>query len=226
MPPADQVADVGGEANMGGEADVPSWTSTRLGLRIRNDTQLLLAVAVALPVFAVEGISEGPSRPIGLLAPLVFIGAQLWLTTLGSAPSWLSTARLALCLAFIALANVWVAPNSTWPLSALAVPVVALAAASGGRGGTLVAAAGLVLMLAPLALPGLDIAARQSVFAVAMAALALGYGSRRVVVNLERSSDRLRRANLRAHRRARELRSSPSAACWRAKARRPGPSIS
>ena len=205
MPPADQVADVGGEANVGGEADVPSWTSTRLGLRIRSDTQLLLAVAVALPVFAVEGISEGPSRPIGLLAPLVFIGAQLWLTTLRNAPAWLSTARLAICLAFIALANVWVAPSSTWPLSALAVPVVALAAASGGRGGTLVAVAGLALMLVPLALPGLDIAARQSVFAVAMAALALGYGSRRVVVNLERSSDRLRRANLRAHRRAREL---------------------
>lgn len=199
MPPADQVAEVGGEAV------VPGWTSTRPGLRIRSDTQLLLAVAVALPVFAVEGISEGPSRPLGLLAPLVFIGAQLWLTTLRNPPPWLSTARLAICLAFIAMANVWVDPSGTWPLSALAVPVVALAAASGGRGGTLVAVTGLALMLVPLALPGLDIAARQSVFAVAMAALALGYGSRRVVVNLERSSDRLRRANLHAHRRAREL---------------------
>jgi diguanylate cyclase (GGDEF)-like protein len=183
----------------------PSWFSTPLGIRIRRDTQLLLAIAIALPVFAVEGISEGPRRPLGLLAPVVFVGAQLWLTSVRISPPWLGSARLALCLAFIAMANVWVDPSGTWPLSALAIPVVALAAASGGRGGILVAVVGLGLMLVPLALPGLDVAARQSVFAVAMAALALGYGSRRVVQNLERSSDRLRRANLRAHRRAREL---------------------
>ncbi|MBI2780961.1 MAG: diguanylate cyclase [Chloroflexi bacterium] len=179
--------------------------STRLGIRVRGDTQLLLAIAIAIPIFVVEGIAESPHRPMGLFAPIVFVGAQLWLTTLRSTPHWLTTARLALCLAFIAMANVWVDPSGTWPLSALAIPVVALAAASGGRGGILVAVAGLALMLVPLALPGLDVAARQSVFAVAMAALAVGYGSRRVVANLERSGDRLRRANLRAHRRAREL---------------------
>lgn len=198
FPPTEQLAASATESG-------PGWTPARLGLRIRGDTQLLLAVAIALPVFAVEGISDGPRRPLGLLAPVVFIGAQLWLTTLRATPKWLSTARLALCLAFIAMANVWVDPSGTWPLSALAIPVVALAAASGGRGGTLVAIGGMALMLVPLALPGLDVAARQSVFAVAMAALALGYGSRRVVDNLERSGDRLRRANLRAHRRAREL---------------------
>jgi diguanylate cyclase (GGDEF)-like protein len=198
-PPSEQFA------AQPGEPARRSWTPARLGLRIRSDTQLLLAIAVAIPVFAVEGISEGPRRPLGLMAPIVFVGAQLWLTTVRISPSWLNTARLALCLAFIAMANVWVDPSGTWPLSALAVPVVALAAANGGRGGILVAVAGLGLMLVPLALPGLDVAARQSVFAVAMSALALGYGSRRVVENLERSGDRLRRANLRAHRRAREL---------------------
>jgi diguanylate cyclase (GGDEF)-like protein len=181
------------------------WASSRLGVRIRGDTQLLLAVAIAIPVFAVESISENPRRPLGLLAPIVFVGAQLWLTTLRSPPRWLTTARLALSLAFIAMANVWVDPSGTWPLSALAVPVVALAAASGGRGGIGVALIGLAGMLVPLALPGLDPGARQSVFAVAMAALALSYGSRRVVANLERSGDHLRRANLRARRRAREL---------------------
>lgn len=188
-----------------GGPDAFGWMSTRLGIRVRGDTQLLLAIAIAIPIFVVEGIAESPHRPMGLFAPIVFVGAQLWLTTLRSTPHWLTTARLALCLAFIAMANVWVDPSGTWPLSALAIPVVALAAASGGRGGILVAVAGLALMLVPLALPGLDVAARQSVFAVAMAALAVGYGSRRVVANLERSGDRLRRANLRAHRRAREL---------------------
>lgn len=179
--------------------------NTRLGIRVRGDTQLLLAIAVAIPVFAVEGISENSRRPLGLLAPILFVGAQLWLTTLRTTPRWLTAARLAMCLAFIAMANVWVDPSGTWPLSALAIPVVALAAASGGRGGVLVAIGGLSVMLVPLALPGLDVAARQSVFAVAMAALALGYGSRRVVVNLERQGDSLRRANLRARRHASQL---------------------
>ena len=187
------------------DGPAPGWTSARLGIRIRGDAQLLLAIAVALPVFAVEAIAEGPRRPFGMLAPILFIGAQLWLTTLRSAPSWLPSARLALSLSFIALANIWVDPSGTWPLSALAIPVVALAAANGGRGGTLVACAGMALTLVPLALPGLDPAARQSVFAVALAALALGYGSRRVVVNLERSGARLRQANLRARRQARQL---------------------
>jgi diguanylate cyclase (GGDEF)-like protein len=179
--------------------------NTRLGIRIRGDTQLLLAIAVAIPVFAVEGISENPRRALGLLAPIVFVGAQLWLTTLRTPPRWLTAARLAMCLSFIAMANVWVDPSGTWPLSALAIPVVALAAANGGRGGVIVAVGGLSIMLVPLALTGLDVAARQSVFAVAMAALALGYGSRRVVVNLERQGDRLRRANLRARRHASQL---------------------
>jgi diguanylate cyclase (GGDEF)-like protein len=187
------------------DGSAPAWTPGRLGIRIRGDTQLLLAIAVALPVFAVEGISEGPRRPLGMLAPILFLGAQLWLTTLRSAPRWLPSARLAFSLSFIALANLWVDPSGTWPLSALAIPVVALAAANGGRDGAFVAGAGMALTLVPLALPGLDPAARESVFAVALAALALGYGSRRVVVNLERSGARLRRANLRARRQARQL---------------------
>ena len=109
--------------------------TTRLGLRMRGDTQLLLSIAVALPVFAVEGISESPRRALGLLAPLVLVAAQVWLTAIRSQPRWLNTARLALCLAFIAMANVWVDSSGTWPLSALAIPVVALAAANGDRGG-------------------------------------------------------------------------------------------
>src|SRR5215218_10233260 len=117
------------------------WTSARLWLRMRGDSQLLLAVAIALPVFAVEGIAETPQRPLGLLAPLVLVAAQLWLTTIRSQPAWLATARLGMFLSFIAMANVWVDPSGTWPLSALSIPVVALAAANGGRGGALIAVA-------------------------------------------------------------------------------------
>jgi diguanylate cyclase (GGDEF)-like protein len=184
---------------------VKTWTASRLGVRIRGDAQLLLAVAIALPVLAVEGVFGHPSRLPGLLAPVVFVGAQLWLTTLRTAPAWLPTARLALCLLFLAMANIWVDATGTWPLSALAIPVVAMAAANGGRGGAVIAVGGLVLMCVPTVLPGLSPAARQTVFAGVMAAVAVAYGSRRVVANLERSSARLRRANLRARRHARQL---------------------
>ena len=174
-------------------------------MRLRGDTHLLLAVAVAVPVFAIEGLLADTGRVLGLLAPVVFVGAQLWLATLRVSPAWLPTARLGLSLAFIAMANLWLDPSGTWPLSALAIPVVVLAAATGGRAGAAVAVAGMVFMLVPLAIPGLAIAARQEVFAVSMAAVVLAYGSRRVVANLEQSGRRLRRANLRARRRAREL---------------------
>jgi diguanylate cyclase (GGDEF)-like protein len=189
----------------GDSAAGSGWTRSRLAARIRSDTYLLLAIAIALPVVAMEGIADLSQRPMGLLAPLIFVAAQLWLTTLRKPPEWLGTARLALCLAFIGLANLWIDPSGTWPLSALAIPVVALAAAGGGRAGVLVAAAGMVLMLVPLGLPGLDVTDRQEVFAVAMAAIVLSYGTRQIVAKLERSSNRLRRANLAARRHARQL---------------------
>ncbi len=179
-------------------------TSSRLRSRIKHDTYLLLAIAIAIPVLVMEAASRGATS-IGLLSPVVFVASQMWLATLRSSPSWLPTARLAMALAFIGSANLWGDATGTWPLSALAVPIVALAAATGGRGPTLVAVAGMGLILAPLALPTLETFARQEVSAVAMAAVVVAIGSRRVVANLERSSARLRRANLRSRRRAREL---------------------
>ncbi|HET9853263.1 MAG TPA: diguanylate cyclase [Candidatus Limnocylindrales bacterium] len=179
-------------------------TSGRLGFRVRNDTYLLLAIAIAIPVLVMEAASRGATS-VGLLSPILFVASQLWLATLRTTPAWLPTARLAMCLAFIGSANLWGDVSGTWPLSALAVPVVALAAATGGRGPTIVALAGMGLILAPLALPTLGIFSRQEVSAVAMAAVVVAIGSRQIVASLERSSARLRRANHRARRRAREL---------------------
>ena len=181
-----------------------STTSARLGFRIKNDTHLLLAIAIAIPVLVMEAASRGATS-VGLLSPILFVASQLWLATLRSSPSWLPTARLAMALAFIGSANLWGDATGTWPLSALAVPIVALASATGGRGPTLVALAGMGLILAPLAIPNLETFARQEVSAVAMAAVVVAIGSRRVVASLERSSTRLRHANFRARRRAREL---------------------
>lgn len=189
------------------EAQAPGATASttaRLGFRVRNDAYLLLAFAIAIPVLIMEAAGKGATS-IGLLGPILFVGAQLWLATLRSTPRWLPTARLAMALAFVASANLWGDASGTWPLSALAVPVVALAAATGGRGPTLIVVAGMGLILMPLALPTLGSFARQEVSAVAIAAVVVAIGSRRVVASLERSSARLRRANNRARRRAREL---------------------
>jgi diguanylate cyclase (GGDEF)-like protein len=180
------------------------WTPERFLFRARNDPQLLLATAIALAVLALDGLA-GLQRPLGLLGPATFLAAQLWLTTIRTAPAWLSAARLALCLAFIGLANMWLGGTTSWPLTALAIPVVALAAARDGRLERLVALAGLVLMLTPLAAPATALVDRQEVLAVVIASIVVALGSRRVVVNLERSSDRLRSANLRARRQTQQL---------------------
>ncbi|HXG26953.1 MAG TPA: diguanylate cyclase [Candidatus Binatia bacterium] len=181
----------------------PVERATRFGLRLRSDTPLLVAIAIAIPVLVMQAATTATS--FGLLAPVVFVAAQLWLATLRITPPWLPTARLAMSLAFIGIANLWGDPTGTWPMSALAVPIVALAAALGGRGPTVVAVLGMAMIIAPLALPAVEGHTRLEVGAVAMAAVVVAIGSRRVVANLERSSARLRRANLRARRRAREL---------------------
>src|SRR5258708_25116791 len=82
------------------------WTFERLAFRVRNDPQLLLATAITIAVVALDGLA-GLTRPLGLIGPLTFLVAQLWLTTIRTTPGWLPAARLALCLAFIGLANIW-----------------------------------------------------------------------------------------------------------------------
>ena len=200
FPPIEQFLSMGGAPSR-----ISTWTPGRLATRLRGDTNLLLALAVAFPVLTVEQVGDTPNRSLGYLASAVFIAAQLLLTTIRQSPAWLPTARLALSLAFIALANFWIEPGGTWRLSALLIPVVAMSAATGSRGAAAVAVAGMVLMLLPLAIFELSPAARQGVVAVATAALVVAYGSRRVVANLERSRERIRHASTRARRNARQL---------------------
>src|SRR5262245_46447605 len=151
-----------------------SRQTARLTLRLRSDTPLLLSIAIAIPVLVLQAAAGGVS--LGLLAPIVFVATQAWLATLRISPPWLPSARLGLTVAFIGSASVWGDPTGTWPLSALAVPVVALAAAIGGIGPSLVAVAGMALILAPLAVPSLEQHAKQEVTAVAMAALVVAIG--------------------------------------------------
>jgi diguanylate cyclase (GGDEF)-like protein len=181
------------------------WSAARLAVRFKRDPQLLLALAIAIPIFAVEGAAQVTLPWLAVAVPLAFVGIQAILTAVRTPPAWLATARLALSLGFVAVANAWIDPTGTWPLGALAIPVVALAAARGGMGPIFVAIAGMAMMLVPLVLPRIDPAARQETLALAMAAVVVALGSRRVVANLERSTLRLRQANLRDRRHARQL---------------------
>jgi diguanylate cyclase (GGDEF)-like protein len=182
-----------------------AWSSARLAIRLNRDPQLLLAVAIALPVLAVEGSAQTALPWLTVALPLGFAGLQVMLTALRTQPSWLPTARLALSLAFVVLVNAWLDPTGRWPLNALAIPVVALAAARGGRGPAAVSIVGMGIMLVPMAFPGADPLSRQETLALAMAAVVVALGSRRVVANLERSTLRLRQANHRDRRHARQL---------------------
>jgi diguanylate cyclase (GGDEF)-like protein len=183
-----------------------TWDAARMSLRMQRDPQLLLAIAIALPVLAVEGSTELALPWLAVAVPLAFVGLQLALTAWRAAPSWMTTARLGMSLAFVGISNAWLDPSGTWPLRALAVPVVALAASRGGTGSVAIGLAGMATILLPLALPGVgEGTARQQTLALAMAAVVVAIGSRRVVASLERSSLRLRSANHRDRRHARQL---------------------
>jgi diguanylate cyclase (GGDEF)-like protein len=182
-----------------------SLGSARLSVRLQRDPQFLLSVALALPVLAVEGASQLVLPWLAIAVPLVFVGVQALLTTWRFAPPWLAGVRLGLSLAFVGIANAWLDPTGTWPLLALAIPVVALAATQGGRAAIVIGIAGMALMLLPLGLSNFDPSARQRTLSLAMAAVVVAIGSRRVVASLERSSLRLRRANQRDRRHARQL---------------------
>ena len=181
------------------------WGGGRLSVRLQRDPQMMLAVALAIPILAVEGSSQRTVPLLAVAVSLAFLAIQAQLSVWRAAPGWLVPLRLAISLAFVAVANAWLDPTGTWPLSALAIPVVALAAARGDRGSVAVAVAGGALMLVPLATSTVDPGARQETLAMAMAAAVVAIGSRRVVANLERSTVRLRLANLRDRRHARQL---------------------
>ena len=182
-----------------------SLSSARLAVRLQRDPQVLLAIALAIPVFAVEGSAQLALPWLAVAVPIAFVALQALITASRYAPPWMPVVRLVISLGFVGLANAVLDPTGTWPLTALAIPVVALAASQGGAIALLVGAAGMALMLLPLGLAGFDPAARQETLAMAMAAVVVAVGSRRVVASLERSASRVRRANQRDRRHARQL---------------------
>ena len=88
----------------------------RLSVRFQRDPQFLLAVALALPVLAVEGASQLALPWLAVAVPIAFVGLQALLTAWRSAPPWLPSVRLVISLAFVGVANAWLDPTGTWPV--------------------------------------------------------------------------------------------------------------
>lgn len=173
-----------------------------LGLA-RRDPQLLLAVFLAVPVAVIELIvGDAPGLQVVATAS-GFLLAQLLLTA--SRARSAAGFRLALSLAFVILANSHHGAFQMGPVTALIVPVVAMAAAIGTRDAYAVAVAGLGVTLAPVALPGFPDGIRQAALAMSAAEVVLAIGSRRVVASMEDAVARTRIAHGRERRWARQL---------------------
>ncbi len=170
----------------------------------RRDQQLRLAVALAITVLLMEGMADGGTHPAATVLSLVYLGVQLGLATLRATPTWLTGARLTISLGFVLVANVVTGPDLTFTLSALVIPIAAVAASVGGRA-LFIAAAAVVAPLIPLIVPGADGDVRREAVAIAMVAFVIANGSRHVVRTLEQSADRLRLANTRDRRRAQQF---------------------
>ena len=172
--------------------------------RARRDQQLRLAIALAVTVMVMEGMADGGTHPAATVLALVYLGAQVGLTTLRSTPAWLTGARLTTSLGFILVENLVTGPDLTFTLSALVIPIAAVAASIGGRA-LLIAAASVAAALTPFFVPAAGAEVRREAIAIAMVAFFIANGSRHVVRTLELSADRIRVANTRDRRRARQF---------------------
>ena len=202
-PPLEQF--FGPSAALGAQPRHGRLTPARFAARLRQDSVFLLAVAIAISVLLMESLSGVDVRVAAIGVPVGFVALQLGLSAINRPPRWWGLLRLGLCLVFVLLANVAVDTTGSWPLNALVIPVVALAASIGGRPALALAALGVATSLLPLATSRVDAEADRAAVAIALAAIVMAIGSRRIVQTLERSSDRLRRANARDRRRARQF---------------------
>lgn len=180
---------------------MPRWLTVR---SLQHDPLFPLAVALALAVALVD-LLDGPTddRPSLALA-VAFLALQVLLSPVRRAHRAMPLFRFALCLAFLVGASLAIDTRGGWPLLALAIPVVALAAAFGDES-SWVAAAAVAVTLVPVALPATGGDVRRRLIALAIGEVLTAVGSRRVVASLERSRDRLRRAQVLQRRQARQL---------------------
>jgi len=202
-PPLEQF--FGPSAALGAQPRRRRFTRTRLIARLKGDSVTRLAIFIAIPVILMEGMSGAQLRIAALAIPFAFVVLQLVLAAMARMPRWWELLRLGLCLVFVLVVNVAVDQTGSWPLNALMVPVVAVAATIGGRPAMGLAGLGVLTSLLPLASDRVDVETDRAAIAIAMASIVMASGSRRIVSSLERSARRLRHANARDRRRARQF---------------------
>jgi diguanylate cyclase (GGDEF)-like protein len=180
------------------------WIPLRLLERARRDPLVLLSVAVAVPIAAME-LGSASARVVATALALVVVLAQVGLGGFRAMPRSMPALRLALLLGYVLLVNTRIDASGTWPLIALQVPIVAMAAALGGEALPIVAVA-IFITLIPLAVPGVAPDLRERALTISIAELVLAIGSRSFVASLERYADRLRAARAQERRRSRQVR--------------------
>src|SRR6266508_2651947 len=116
-----------------------TWRTASLPRAVRrafDDTYLLLSLALVVPVLLAASIADEPRVGLTFLASAVFLAVQVWLARprvdllRRLAPRERSVVRLLLALAFVAVADL-VMRDGTFRPTALYLPIVAMAAASG-----------------------------------------------------------------------------------------------
>jgi diguanylate cyclase (GGDEF)-like protein len=189
-----------------------TWRTASLPRAVRRafgDTHVLLSIALVVPVLLAEAIADKPQVGPMALVSASFLVAQAWLARprvdliRRLAPRKRSMIRLFLALAFVAVADI-VMQDGTFRPTALYLPIVAMAAASGlvpAIGFGVLAAAAYML---PPVVQGSDLTSTvQRGFVMAAAGVVLAIGAHRTVAALESTLGRLRASMAAERRRAR-----------------------
>ncbi|HET9682314.1 MAG TPA: diguanylate cyclase [Candidatus Limnocylindrales bacterium] len=179
----------------------------RRGLRrlVRHDPLVGLSIAIALSVLVMLALDEPRTiwPTIGVTA--AFLALELILARAPVDWAVVLPLRFGLVFAYVPLAGHTIDPSGGWPVNSLMIPTVALAAALWSSGLRFVFGVIAILLAIALLPDGASLDLSRRLVALSMAAGVTAIGSRRVVESLQRSRDRLRRAQLLQRRRSRQL---------------------
>lgn len=190
----------------------PGWVTALAGHRRRGLLRLLehdplvaLSFAVALSVLGML-VLDGPVEPWpAVVLTTAFVALQLLLTRLSTTSRLGMPLRFGLVFAYVPLAGYAIDPGGSWPVNALMIPTVALAAATWSKGLQFVIGVVAILLVIAFVPGAASVELSRRLVALSMASAVTAFGSRRVVDSLGRSRDRLRRAQTLQRRRARQL---------------------
>ncbi len=201
---------VAGRGRTGSRPD-PARRLRRAVRRTADDPHVLLAIGLAVPTILVH-ISAPQAGSTGVIAVAVlYVVIQGLLSAApvhGRHVGWLTRPipRLTLALVFVTAVANQTGNAGFRPLTALAIPVITMAAAYGGREAAIIASLAAVAYLGPALLTGEGLAlAVQRGLVLASVTTILVVGTRRTVSSLEQALGRLRQTLADGRRRSRHV---------------------